>query len=121
MKKLLFTCLFLFAGFSQSAAAQGLGTYCSAKSYEGYWAMSFSAGSIAENCMTVRRALRNTAGISNHQTGYYNLNGVNRVVTRCGFSYRNMTTGVGGYPLQNAVNTAQISGLSHCLFYVNNY
>jgi len=121
VKKLFFSFLFLLAGFSTSAAAQGLGTYCSAKTPEGYWAMSFSPGSVAQNCAVVRRALRHTSGISNHQTGYYNTNGVNRVMTRCGFYYRNITTSVGGYALQNAVNTAQNSGLSHCMFFVNSY
>ena len=120
MKKLLFTCFFLLAGFSQSAAAQGIGTYCSAKSAEGFWAMSFSAGTIDQNCAVVRNSLSQTAGITSHHTGYYNINGVNRVMTRCGF-YRNLTTSVGGYALQNAVNTAQSSGLSHCIFFVNSY
>jgi hypothetical protein len=121
MKKLIFTCLFLLAGFSQSAHAQGVGTYCSAKSAEGFWAMSFGPGTVAQNCMIVQRALRQTAGINNHHTGYYNINGVNRVMTRCGFQYRNLTTSIGGYALQNAVDTARVSGLSHCLFFVNSY
>ncbi len=83
--------------------------------------MSFSPGTVAQNCMIVQRALAHTAGITNHHSGYYNINGVNRVMTRCGFYYRNIISSIGGYALQNAVHAEQASGRDHCLFFVNSY
>lgn len=108
--------------WSHSASAQ-VGTYCSAKTQDGFWAAKFGVESVESNCGVVLQTLRNVtrAEVSASTYGYYNLNAVNRVWTRCGFYYRNILTSVGGYALQNAINTASNSGLTHCLFWVNDY
>jgi hypothetical protein len=108
---------------SGAASAQGLGTYCSAKTLDGAWAVRFGPAAVQANCDAVLSDLRSVTGaeVTGSRYGYYNLNGVNRVLTRCGFYYRNITSSIGGYALQNAVDTARFSGLTHCLFVVNGY
>ena len=122
--KMLLTVAALFgaSAWSQAALAQ-VGTYCSAKTLDGLWAVKFGLESAQHNCGVVQQSLRNltNAEISGSTYGYYNLNAVNRVRVRCGFYYRNTITSVGGYALQNAVNTASGSGLTHCLFWVNDF
>lgn len=126
MKRLILqACITLaaLAALSSSAAAQGLGTYCSAKTVDGFWAVRFGPAPMNANCDAVLTDLRSVTGaeVTGNTYGYYNLNGVNRVLTRCGFYYRNITTSVGGYALQNAVDTARFSYMTHCLFVVNGY
>ena len=109
---------------SSPAAAQGWnGTFCSVRTDDGAWVMKFGPETVSFNCSLARREISRISNlpISDYNSGYYDMNGINRVFTRCGFAYSNITTSTGAYALQNAVNTAMISRLSHCIFAVNRF
>lgn len=126
MNKLLLSALILLAGMTASSddsSAQTIGTFCSASTPQGLWAMQFGPVSAAANCGAVRRqlAIPQNSDYNEINSGYYNIYGVNRVLISCGFYFRRIITSSGDYALQNAINTASNSGLTHCRFAVNGF
>ena len=111
----------ILAGSSAYGRSFGTGTFCSAKTADGKWGFIFGQRTVGENCLMVKQGLSQVTNtpITKMRRGYYNLNGVNAVLIRCGFQYRNIIKSFGGYALQNAYMTAKNSGLSHCIFMVN--
>lgn len=124
MNKLLQSVLFAFASFAiltPSAAAVPVGTFCSVRTEDGVWAMNYGPDSMAYNCAVARRAVASVTSlpIADSNSGYYEIYGVNRVLTSCGFAHTQIISSYGANALQNAVSTASYSGLTYCLFAVN--
>ncbi len=102
-----------------SASAQQ-GTYCSASTTDGVWALSYGVNNVFYQCNQVRNAIAfsTRAPILNTTRGYYWLYAWNYVQVSClgGNAYFN---GIGGQPLANAFNYARSYNGQSCVFGVN--
>ena len=95
------------------------GGYCSATTSLGVWAFAFGPQNAEYQCAVARNALARytSAPINNWSSGYYSLNGYNRVLMHCAYNVLYFD-GYGTQILQNTYGYAVSIGDSFCSFSV---